>query len=265
MEHSAAARGNARTGWSAALSRAAGAILFFELVSGLAITFGPFHPVIEWNLLLHTIVGILTLAPLVWYFTRHFEDYSCQTWSDVLLLGYVAMGALAVCLLSGLAVTGQALFGSHTSPWLRYTHLISTLLTLTASIPHILIAWLRRRTNEAGKGAVGWLGTGILATMIVLAATGALAIGYSGTKYRNHFPPGYSYAFGKDRPFAPSLAHTATNSAYDPRSLSGSETCGSSGCHTQIYREWQTSAHRYAAMDPIFQGIQAVMAKQNGP
>ena len=83
-------------------------------------------------------------------------------------------------------------------------------------------------------------------------------------KYRNEFPSDYSYAFGKDRPFAPSLA-TATNGAFDPRSLAGSETCGASRCHTEIYTEWKTSAHRYAAMDPIFQGIQNVMAKQNGP
>jgi hypothetical protein len=90
-----------------------------------------------------------------------------------------------------------------------------------------------------------------------------LALIYSGTKYHNEFPSDYSFAFGKDRPFAPSLAHTSTNGAFDPRSLAGSETCGSSGCHTEIYEEWQTSAHRYAAMDPIFQGIQNVMAKQN--
>jgi hypothetical protein len=29
--------------------------------------------------------------------------------------------------------------------------------------------------------------------------------------------------------------------------------------------EWLPSAHRYAAMDPLFQGIQTTMAKQNGP
>ena len=265
MKNPAASSGVIRTGWRTVLSRSAAAILLFEFVSGLAITFGPFHPTIEWGLLLHTIIGVLTIAPLVWYFVRHWEDYSGQALSDVLLLGYVALGALAVCLLSGGAATGQALFGVRTSPWLRYTHLISALLTLIASVPHIVIAWLRRRTNEGSKGAVGWLGSGVLATFVVLAAIGALAFGYSGTRYRNEFPADYSYAFGKDRPFAPSLAHTATNGAYDPRSLAGSETCGSSGCHTEIYREWQTSAHRYAAMDPIFQGIQSVMAKQNGP
>ena len=87
---------------------------------------------------------------------------------------------------------------------------------------------------------------------------------YSGTKYRNEFPRDYNFIYGKTRPFAPSLARTATNGALDPRSLAGSETCGSAGCHMQIYNEWKPSAHRYAAMDPIFQGIQTVMAKQNG-
>ena len=55
-----------RAGWSTTLARAAAAILLLELVSGLAITLGPFHPAMEWNLLLHTIVGAVTIAPLVW-------------------------------------------------------------------------------------------------------------------------------------------------------------------------------------------------------
>ncbi len=265
MQSSGSLSNGIRTGWSTALSRIAGGILLFELVSGLAITFGPFHPVIQWGLLLHTVIGVLTLAPLTWYIVRHWEDYSGQAVSDVLLLGYVGGGALCICLLSGVAVTVQALFGIRTSSWLRYTHLISTLLTLAAVLPHVLIAWLRRRKHEAVQGAVGWVGISAALTIVGVVTIAALTFAYSGTKYRNEFPADYSYAFGKDRPFAPSLAHTVTNGAYDPRSLAGSETCGSSGCHTEIYREWQTSAHRYAAMDPIFQGIQTVMAKQNGP
>jgi hypothetical protein len=254
-----------RTGWSGVLARAVGGILLFEVVSGLAVTFGPFHPSIEWGVVLHTIVGLLMIAPLVWYVVLHWKDYISQTLSDVLLLGYVAIGALGLCVMSGLWVTGQALFGIHTSPWLRYTHLVFTLLTLAAFVPHIFIAWWRRRKTEASKGAPAWLGAGLAATAGGVVLIGALTLAYSGTKYRNEFPADYSFPFGKDRPFAPSLAHTATNGAYDPRSLGGSERCGSSGCHTEIYREWQTSAHRYAAMDPIFQGIQTVMAKQNGP
>jgi hypothetical protein len=36
------------------LSRTAAAILLVELLSGLAVTLGPFHPAVEWGVLLHT-------------------------------------------------------------------------------------------------------------------------------------------------------------------------------------------------------------------
>ncbi|MGB9467145.1 MAG: multiheme c-type cytochrome [Candidatus Acidiferrum sp.] len=253
------------TGWSMLLSRAAAAILLFELVSGLAITFGPFHPAIEWGLLLHTAAGIIIIAPLAWYFAKHWKDYADQAFSDVLLLGYVGLGALVICGVSGLLLTWQALFGVKTSQSLRYVHLVSTLLMLAASVPHIFIAWWRRRKTEFSRGAAGWFGISIALTLAGIFLVSGLTLKYSGAKYHNQFPTDYSYPFGKDRPFAPSLAHTATNGAYDAQSLAGSDTCGGSGCHTEIYNEWKTSAHRYAAMDPIFQGIQTVMAKQNGP
>jgi hypothetical protein len=254
-----------RSGWPSVLARTASAILLFEFASGLAITLGPFHPAVEWGLLLHTLFGLIGVAPLAWYLTRHFRDYSKQALSDVLLLGYVALVALFVCVLSGFAVTWQALFGIKTSAWLRYTHLISTLLALVATIPHILIAWLRRRGTIYAEGSGRWLWIGTGATAAGACLMAALPFAYSGVKYRNEFPADYNFLFGKTRPFAPSLARTATNGAIDPRALAGSETCGSSGCHTEIYDEWKPSAHRYAAMDPIFQGIQNVMAKQNGP
>lgn len=254
-----------KTGWFAILSRMVAAVLFLELASGLAITLGPFHPAIEWGLLLHAVAGVIATVPLGWYFVRHWRDYSGQVLSDVVLLGYVGGGALAICIASGLLVTGQALVGGRTSSWLRYAHLISTLLTLAATVPHIIISWWRRRKTESSNGASGWLRTAAIVTVAGIVVVLGMTLAYSGNRYQNHFPSDYTFPFGRNRPFAPSLAHTASNGAYDPRSLAGSETCGASGCHTQIYNEWKTSAHRYAAMDPIFQGIQNVMAKQNGP
>ncbi|HLK32062.1 MAG TPA: multiheme c-type cytochrome, partial [Terriglobales bacterium] len=254
-----------RIGWSSLLSRSVAAVLLFETISGLAISFGPFAPGTEWGLLLHTMAGIIALLPLIWYSVRHWKSYADQALSDVLLLGYIAIAALGICVASGLILTWQGLLGAKTSPWLRYTHLASTLLLVAATVPHLFIAWWRRRKNGASQTARRWLITASVATVLGVCAIAALTILYSGTRYRNQFPSNYSYLFGKDRPFAPSLAHTATNGAFDPRSLAGSETCGASGCHTQIYNEWKTSAHRYAAMDPIFQRIQNVMATQNGP
>ena len=266
MQLSDATTAHERCGWSSALSRIIGAALCFELISGLALTFGPFHPVVQWGLVFHTVLGILTVAPICWYFVRHWRAYRSQSMSDVLLLGYVGAGILAVCIVSGLVLTGQALFAVRTWQWLRYVHLISTLLGVAATLPHLVLAFLRRhRSEDIRRPVFKWCASAIAFCALGSAVVWLAASTYSGTKYQNRFPADYSYAYGANRPFAPSLARTSTNGAFDPRSLAGSETCGQSGCHTEIYNEWKTSAHRYAAMDPIFQGIQNVMAKQNGP
>lgn len=238
--------------------------LLFEAVSGLAITLAPFHAGIQWSVLLHTAIGAITLLPLAWYCARHWCDYRRYGWSHNVLLGYVGLLALAVCSLSGVVLTAQGLFGVRISGWLRQVHLYSTFATLGAILPHLIFSWLRaRRENRAGAVAAYFAQTlgAIVAGVAVIAG---LTMAYSGVKYVNQFPEGYNYLYGTNRPFAPSLAKTDTGSAFDGRSLAGSKTCGTVGCHEQILDEWQPSAHRYAAMDPAFQGIQNVMAKQNG-
>jgi hypothetical protein len=251
-----------RTGWSAAVSRIAGAALLFLTVTGLAVTFGPFHRLVEWGLLLHTGLGILLLAPLAWYVARHWIDYRGYQLSSVVLLGYVAAAGLLVCLVSGVVVTWQGVFGIRMSWAWRQAHLVSTFVTMGAALPHVILLLVRiARVLPAAPRYVR--------QSLAIAAVGVLAVAlgpfaYSGPKYVNEFPADYSYAFGKDRPFAPSLARTSTSGAFDARTLAGSQSCGTTGCHADIVKEWQPSAHRYAAMDPLFQFIQTTMAKQNG-
>jgi hypothetical protein len=65
-------------------------------------------------------------------------------------------------------------------------------------------------------------------------------------------------------PFEPSLARTRSGETVDPGLLGGSASCGSGGCHEQIWREWQPGAHRYAAMDTSFQAVQRLFAEERG-
>jgi cytochrome c554/c'-like protein len=255
----------ARTGWASRLTRVAMWTLLVETVTGLAIRFAPFHPAVEWSVLVHTAIGVLTLVPLAWYCARHWSDYRRQAVSDVVFLGYVAVAALLVCALSGAVVTVQALFGTRSSMLWRNIHLISTFAVLAATLPHLALSLYRRwlAASPAASRTLLIYGGGGLA--VALAGIVALPFLYSGSRYVNKFPSDYHFLYGKDRPFAPSLARTVTNGAFDARSLAGSESCGTSGCHDEILAEWKPSAHRYAAMDTVFQGIQKVMAEQNGP
>ncbi|MEW6160831.1 MAG: multiheme c-type cytochrome, partial [Verrucomicrobiota bacterium] len=254
-----------RTGWASTLARITMATLLFEAVSGLAITLSPFHSAVQWSVILHTIVGAVTLMPLAWYCGAHILDYRRYAFSHVVLLGYLALLGLIVCSISGVVVTWQGLFGIRTTAFWRQTHLISTLVTLVAVVPHLLSALWRAAKSEVFPAARVYFVRTVMVAGLALLGTAALTFIYSGARYENQFPPDYSFLYGTNRPFAPSLARTDTGGAFDARSLAGSKSCGTAGCHEQIVEEWEPSAHRYAAMDTVFQGIQEVMAKQNGP
>ena len=254
-----------RTGWTSKLSRLTLAALLVETLTGLVITFAAFHAAIQWTVLLHTAVGLVLVVPLTWYLWAHWLDYKKYNMSDSLLLGYVGAVALLVCAISGLVVTWQGAFGLRMSPLWRNIHLYSTYAMLAANLLHILLVYVRygakRKTLRAGSLMIRLVGAAALTVLVLAGLTAA----YSGARYVNEFPEGYNYLYGEDRPFAPSLAMTSSGGAFDEESLAGSESCGTSNCHTQITEEWSVSAHRWSAMDPFFQKVQSVMAEQNGP
>ncbi|MDX1631856.1 MAG: multiheme c-type cytochrome [Thermoanaerobaculia bacterium] len=254
-----------RTGWSSWWTRMALAALLLESVTGLMVTFAPFHATVEWGLLLHTVVGLLILVPLTWYTFIHWWDYKRYNLSDAVLLGYVGGVALLACALSGVVVTWQGLFGTKMSPVWRNVHLYSTYVVLGTGLGHIGLVLVRQKWAKVRRPAIRAAIHSVVATGVGVLALFGLATLYGGPEYENELPEDYNYLYGEDRPFAPSLAVTDTGGALDPDSLANSESCGTAGCHTEILAEWKPSAHRYSAMDPLFQTVQKVMAEQNGP
>ncbi len=250
------------TGWSTLLSKLTGIALVFLAITGLAVTFGSFRPLIQWGLLAHTAIGIACVAPLAWYTLSHWRDYAAYQFSAIVLLGYLAGIGLIVCVISGIVVTAEGLFAAQMSWGWRETHLVSTYITLGAALPHVI--WLLTRVFRMLPESRRYVWQTSVAGLLLVVAVAPLPFLYSGPKYVNRFPDDYSYGFGKERPFAPSLAKTSTNGAFDARVLAGSNTCGTARCHVEIVKEWTPSAHRYSAMDPLFQLIQTTMAKQNG-
>ena len=241
------------------------AALLFEILTGLAVTLGPFHAAVQWSVLLHTVVGAATLLPVAWYCAWHIADYRGYPWSHVTLLGWLALAGLAVASASGVVLTVQAVFGLKTGAMWRAVHLVSTFVLLAGLLPHLLFVVLKQLRTEAAPGIAPYFAQSLGVAAAGCAVCVVFAWTFSGARYTNRFPSDYSFLYGTNRPFAPSLAKTDTGGAFDARSLAGSPSCGTAGCHEQIVEEWRPSAHRYAAMDTVFLGIQDVMAKQNGP
>ncbi|MBI3566729.1 MAG: hypothetical protein HY084_00815 [Gemmatimonadetes bacterium] len=243
-------------------------LLLFETLTGVANYLLPFSVPNQVMVLLHTVGGLILIAPLAAYQWRHWRQYRALRLSSVVLTGYFAMLATSLLTVSGVALTVEALAATHISRAWDVVHLLSTVALVGAALPHVV--GLARRVASAGRGTVPYeaLRAFVRRTLGIAAAAFALvlvlALAYRPVRLRNVLPADYSYVYGKDRTFSPSLARTASGGAYDSRSLSGSASCGNGGCHERIYREWNVSAHRYSAMDAAFQKVQSVMAEQNG-
>lgn len=254
--------------WARPLLHAVTGLLLFETLTGVANYLLPFSVPNQVMVLLHTVGGLILIAPLAAYQWRHWRQYRALRLSSVVLTGYFAMLATSLLTVSGVALTVEALAATHISRAWDVVHLLSTVALVGAALPHVV--GLARRVASAGRGTVPYeaLRAFVRRTLGIAAAAFALvlvlALAYRPVRLRNVLPADYSYVYGKDRTFSPSLARTASGGAYDSRSLSGSASCGNGGCHERIYREWNVSAHRYSAMDAAFQKVQSVMAEQNG-
>ncbi|MFQ5747676.1 MAG: multiheme c-type cytochrome [Gemmatimonadota bacterium] len=257
--------------WRSRTLSTVSALLLFETLSGLSVWALPFSLPNQWLVLLHTVGGLALLIPYGAYQLRHWRRYRDRRLTHVVLTGYFAMAATLVACISGVVLTWQATLGTGIGYGWDLAHVVATFGLLASVLPHLVAKVVHARRGAGAEAreiraaarslAARSLGLQALPALLVLL----LLVVLPPTRLENRLPEDYSYLYGADRPFAPSLARTSTGQAFDARSLGGSESCGTSGCHEEIFQEWETSAHRYSAMDPAFQTVQKVMAEQNGP
>ncbi|MBI3950732.1 MAG: hypothetical protein HY314_09790 [Acidobacteria bacterium] len=258
--------------WRSRLAIAAAGFLLFETLTGLSIWLLPFSVANQWMVILHTAVGLIFLIPCIWYLVRHWLIYRRTTMTHIKLMGYGGIFTLLALGISGLVLTVEAVVSVKISYLWDTVHIIATLAAVALIVPHIVLIVVRDRRAKVIEEIAATLAAqtayglkSAVVTLVLLALVGLGWLAYRPVKLTNEFSPDYSFRYGQDRPFAPSLSRTETGGALDWKLFSGSESCGTSGCHTQIMEEWRVSAHRYSAMDAGFQAIQLNMAKQNGP
>jgi hypothetical protein len=248
----------------------AASFLAFETLTGLAILLVPFSESAQMTVLVHTVAGLLLLVPYGVYQLRHWRVYRTARLTHVKLTGWFSLVATLTAIVSGVVLTAQALWGTRIGWVWDRVHLVSTFAVLAAVLPHVGALVVRNRkgsTDTAVRVRQGERRFGLrtaAVTAVLAIPVALLAWGYAPPALVNELPADYSLLYGENRPFAPSLARTSTGGAFDARTMGGSESCGTGGCHEAIVREWQSSAHRYSAADPGFRAVQAAMGTQNG-
>ncbi|MCH7839870.1 MAG: cytochrome b/b6 domain-containing protein [Planctomycetes bacterium] len=244
-------------------------LILFETLTGFAIYLLPFSVFNQFGVLLHTLAGVLMTVPVAWYLGRHWWRRCGGKFSHYQLLGYLAAAALLMVWVSGFVLTWQAALGTRISYLWDQVHLVTGAVLVFVLVVHTGMLWFRRVNAPEVVALLTSAKRRFLrhVTMVTLALVGlhvGVVLLYRSPEINNEFPSDYSWKFGKDRPFAPSLVRTVSNRAYDPTTLSGSAGCGTSGCHSEILKEWQPSAHRYASSDVVFQAVQRIMLEDVG-
>ncbi len=257
--------------WKHGLLFLVAGLLIFETITGLSIYLLPFSISNQVMVIVHSLIGLVFIIPITWYQIRHWFVYRSTTMNHFKLTGYILTLFTILVTISGIILTFQALFQTRINYAWDLIHIISTFGFIAYLIPHIIVILIRDFQARKKDSMIPIISAqkqfslNTLFTVVILFAVVALLVyAYEPVEMNNEFPQDYSYLYGNDRPFAPSLANTITGGAFDQKSLGESKSCGTSGCHEQIYQEWQVSAHRYAAMDVAFQAVQKVMAEQNG-
>ena len=206
------------------------ALLLFETLTGLSIYLLPFSVSNQVTVLVHTVVGLVFILPYAWYQLRHWRMYRSMRMTNVKLTGYFAMVATVVAAVSGLVLTAQAVLGTRISYAWDTIHIVATFAVIASVLPHVLtlvLYNLKGRKAEAARvraaeKQLGW--QALMVTAVLLAVVGLAAYSYEPIGLVNELPEDYSYLFGADRLFAPSLARTSTGTAFDTRSMGGSES-----------------------------------------
>jgi hypothetical protein len=207
--------------WRSKLTKVTSGLLLYETLTGLAILLLPFSPFNQFNVLLHTILGIAMIVPVLWYCWRHWVVRRKGNLSHYQLMGYIAFALLAACLLSGVVLTWQAALGTRINLTWDLVHLVTGLGMAIFIIVHVAMVVIRRVNREASRRALaaarrsyyGW--SAVICAIFV--AVGLLwEAGYESPVFRTAFDETYNWRYGEDRPFAPSLARI-DNSVWQDR------------------------------------------------
>ena len=261
--------------WRSPLLRLVLILLTFLTLSGLVIYLMPTSrtglAVGQYSVILHTVLGALFVAPCLVDLARHFLAIGKHPVWYVAVVGYAGGAALLLTVVSGVVLTVEAVAGIRISRGWDLVHTTFGLGMGVLVVLHLVVAAIvRGRSRGEGEGAALRLAAGRTAAISLGAGTvlcllaAAPALVYRGAPKAMAFPADHGYKYG-DNPFAPSLATTGTGGAIHPAALSGSKRCGESGCHEEIVKEWEPSAHRAASRSYFFQLIQKTMAGNNGP
>ena len=229
------------------LSFAAFLILLFN--SAYLFSFG--EPTLFYiaNVLLHVGLGIVLILPFSIYVYKHLRR-SLRTYipkQKVSKLGQIGIIGIGIGIITGLYLMVVGAITPYR--WLLITHIISV------SVGSLLFCIYLLRDAEFLTPLFRKITVGALAAVVLFPI---------GAKLTQHYLPNETYLVknpslpptsmyeeggGTTGHFFPASVETETGALIPTDFFLTSETCATSGCHPDIYRQWNESAHHFSSFN----------------
>lgn len=240
------------------------AVFILCALSGLIILFFKNSFAAQINVLAHIGAGILFSFFVVRYVILHFKRTLGVRKPALIVSGLIT----AIALLLYLLFSFQLAYYGHqkTMVYLQTIHTYASVVIILSALLHIKL--YRFVKYKKGENRFHTLKISNIKSIGFCVLTYLLAIMALSIFYQFAYPEkgpltieNYEYSYG-DHPFLPSQTETENNQFIRITDITGSEECGS--CHSDIAKQWEVSAHRFAAADPTYVTNVSLLAEKKG-
>lgn len=216
--------------------------------------------------LVHAGAGLLATPAIVAYLVLHLIRTLGNRSFPVFFSGLSAGVVTATLLLSGLWLI--ALGQTETTRWVLPLHIGASITLLLSLLLHLIFHVQNRNIRKKGFSCWPSLDSTsmshILAPLVAQVGLTLAIAAFWGTSVADSYrsvPSDYTYVYGP-HPLQPSETKILGGQLVQEEVLGGSEECGS--CHQGIFKQWLSSAHRKAAMDPAYEKLVARVVERSG-
>ena len=231
-------------------------LLLFVIAGGLLIWILPFGGFAQISILFHAALGIIASAWLFVWQLAHWRATRVRPRTAAKTAASVGFWLLAGSIISGLWLTWQGMFQLAVGQVWSRLHL----WTGIAAVPFLVWHMLPRRPSAPEFRPAR---RRLWNRALVVCGALFLVCGVTATIHEKDLGNAPVIASAVN-PFAPTNVATETGNVLPITLIGNSASCGVSGCHTAIYREWLSNAHRWSAEDQFFQTVRGVMTELHG-
>ena len=225
------------------------AFLILLINSAYLFSFGEPTLFYIFNVLFHVGLGIVLILPFSIYVCRYLGRRS-QTHNQKERISILGQAG-AIGIIVGVITGGYLMIVGATTPyrWLLITHIVSV------GIGSILFSIHLLKDSDLLTPSLRKVGVSILIGIVLFPI---------GAKIAQHYLPNETYLVenpalpptsmyeeggGTTGHFFPASVETETGALIPTDFFLTSETCATSGCHPDIYRQWNESAHHFSSFN----------------